>query len=110
MSEPLVLALVAADVPDSSVRALQAGFEEEGVPLAVERGEGASNELGRSAAARALLGLGIGVDPAGACAVLAAAPAASYLQAAPADLRAFAQDAARIAGRRPLRRRPATWV
>jgi Dehydratase medium subunit len=107
MSEPLVLALVAAGVPEGSVRALRAGFEEEGVPLAVERAEGSGQALGREAAGRALLGLGIGVGPDGACAVLAAAPGTSYLQAAPADLRAFAQDAARIAGRRPLRRRPA---
>ena len=78
------------------------------MPLAVERAEGSAHELGRAAAARAVLGLGIGVDAGGACAVLAAAPAAPYLAAAPADLRAFAQDAARIAGRRPLRRRPAS--
>ena len=107
MSDPLVLALVAEGVPEESVRALRAGFEEEGVPLVVERAEGGSHALGREAAGRALLGLGIGVGPDGASAVLAAAPATAYLQAAPADLRAFAQDAARIAGRRPLRRRPA---
>ena len=107
MSEPLVLALAAADVPEDCLRALRAGFEEEGVPLAVERSEGACHELGRSAAGRALLGVGIGVAREGACAVLAAAPGAVYLKAAPADLRAFAQDTARIAGRRPLRRRPA---
>ena len=108
MSEPLVLALVASGVAEESVRALRAGFEEEGVPLAVQRAEGGGHELGRVAAGRALLGIGIGIGPDGACAVLAAAPGASYLTAAPADLRAFAQDAARIAGRRPLRRRPAT--
>jgi len=107
VSEPLVLALVAADAPEHAVRALRAGFEEEGVPLAVEHGEGSGQELGRAAAGRALLGLGIGVGSGGACAVLSAAPASAYLQAGPADVRAFAQDAARIAGRRPLRRRPA---
>ena len=107
MSDPLVLALVAAGVPEEAVRALRTGFEEEGVPLVVERGEGSGHALGREAAGRALLGLGIGVGPDGACAVLAAAPATAYLRAAAADLRAFAQDAARIAGRRPLRRRPA---
>ena len=51
------------------------------MPLAVERAEGSGHELGRAAAARALLGLGLGVDARGACAVLAAAPAAAYLQA-----------------------------
>ena len=102
-----MLALVAADVPGAMVRALSAGFEEEGVPLTIEHGAGSGHELGRAAAARALLGLGIGVGSDSACVVLAAAPAAPYLQAQPADLRALAQDAARIAGRRPLRRRPA---
>ena len=107
MSEPLVLALVAPGVPDEAVSALRAGFEEESVPLAVERAEGTGHELGRAAATRAVLGLGLGVDADGACAVLAASPAAAYLQAPLADVRAFAHDAARIAGRRPLRRRPA---
>ena len=107
MSEPLVLALVALDVPDSALAALLAGFEEESVPLVVERADGTAHELGRAAAARALLGVGLGLDARGACAVLAAAPAAAYLAAPLTGLRALAQDAARIAGRRPLRR-PAT--
>ncbi len=107
MSEPLVLALVAGDVPGDAIAALRAGFEEEGVPLAVERAEGSAQELARAAAARAVLGLGLGVDAARACAVLAAAPAAAYLDAPLAAARALAQDAARVAGRRPLRRRPA---
>ncbi len=104
MSEPLVLALVAPDVPDKALAAVRAGFEEESVPLAVERSEGASRELARAAASRALLGIGVGVDAGGACAVLAAAPGRSYLEAPPTALRAFAQDVARIAGRRALRR------
>ncbi|MDX6629786.1 MAG: hypothetical protein QOH00_2032, partial [Gaiellales bacterium] len=33
MSEPLVLALVAPDVPEGALAALRAGFEEESVPL-----------------------------------------------------------------------------
>jgi len=107
VSEPLVLALIARDVPEDAVAALRAGFEEEGVPLVVERGEGTGRELARAAAGRALLGIGVGLDSQGACAVLTAAPAGVYLQASPQDLRAFAQDAARVAGRRPLRR-PAT--
>jgi hypothetical protein len=108
VSEPLVLALVAAQVPEAALRALAAGFEEEGVPLALEGAEGTAHELGRTAAARAVLGLGIGVDALGCAAVLAASPGAPYLEAPLAELRAFAQDAARVAGRRPLRRRPAS--
>jgi Dehydratase medium subunit len=104
VSEPLLLALVAPDVPEGAVAALRAGFEEESVPLAVERAEGSSHELGRAAASRALLGMGVGVDARGACAVLAAAPAEPYLRASLVGMRAFAHDAARIAGRRPLRR------
>ena len=107
MSEPLVLALVAPDVPEGALAALCAGFEEESVPLAVERAAGTAQELGRAAAGRALLGIGVGVDAREARAVLAAAPSRSYLQAPLTGVRALAQDAARIAGRRPLRR-PAT--
>ena len=40
MSEPLVLALVAPDVPEDALAALRAGFEEESVPLAIERAAG----------------------------------------------------------------------
>jgi hypothetical protein len=104
MTEPLVLALAAPDVPESALAALRAGFEEESVPLAIERADGSGRALGRAAAGRALLGLGLGLDAQGACAVLAAAPALAYLEAPLPGLRAFAQDCARIAGRRPLRR------
>ncbi len=89
--------------------ALRAGFEEESVPLAVERAEGhGPRARPRRRGARRCSGSGSASTRDGACAVLAAAPAAAYLQAPLADVRAFAQDAARIAGRRPLRRRPAT--
>jgi hypothetical protein len=107
VSEPLLLALVAPGVPGWALAALRAGFEEESVPLVIEYAEGTSHELGRAAATRALLGMGVGVDGQSACAVLAAAPAEPYLCAPLDALRAFAQDAARVAGRRPLRR-PAT--
>ena len=107
MSEPLVLALVADDVPEAVLGALRAGFEEESVPLTVERVAGTRQELARAAALRGLLGIGVGLDARGACAVLAGAPSATYLEAPEADVRALAQDAARVAGRRPLRR-PAT--
>ncbi len=100
MSEPLVLALVAADVPEDAVGAVRAGFEEEGVPLVVESGTGSGQELARAAAARALLGLGIGVDSRGGCAVLTAAPARRLP-------RGRARGPARIrAGRRAGRRAP----
>ena len=106
MSDPLVLALVAPGVPVDAVAALRAGFEEEGVPLAVEGADGSGHELGRAAATRAVLGLGLGLDAHGAYAVLAAAPGAAYLDSDLGDVRAFAQNAARVVGRRPLRRRP----
>ena len=108
MSEPLVLALVAADVPEDAVGAVRAGFEEEGVPLVVESGDGqrtgARPDSRRASAARPrarrrLRGAGARCSP--------QRRRTAYLQAAPEGLRAFAQDAARVAGRRPLRR-PAT--
>jgi hypothetical protein len=108
VSEPLVLALADPAVPEAALAALRAGFEEEGVPLAVEPAEGGAQELARAAAARAVLALGVGVDAGEARAVLAAAPSTAYLEAPLAGLRGLAQDAARIAGRRAVRRRPAT--
>ena len=107
MSEPLVLALVAPDVPESALAALLAGFEEESVPLVVERGEGtATSSAGppRRVRCSASASASTGARPV-PCSP--AAPSAAYLEAPLADVRAFAQDAARIAGRRPLRR-PAT--
>ncbi len=77
------------------------------MPLTVERVAGTRQDLARAAALRGLLGIGVGLDARGACAVLAGAPSATYLEAPEADVRALAQDAARVAGRRPLRR-PAT--
>ena len=107
MSEPLVLALVAADVPEAAVGALRAGFEEEGVPLTVERAEGTRQDTRpRSGVACAARHRG-GPRYRGGVRVLAGAPSVAYLQAEEADVRALAHDAARVAGRRPLRR-PAT--
>jgi hypothetical protein len=100
MSVPLVVALVS----DASVAAvLAAGFEEEGVPVAVSAADGAADVLARQAAALALLGIGIGGDGDGLVLMLAGAPGRSYLEARNADARGFGQDAARIAARRPLR-------
>ena len=89
MSDPLVLALV-SNAPTVGA-ALAAGFEEEGVPLAVKTAEGAPEMLAREAARSSLLGLGIGADGDRLALVLAAAQA-----------RSFAHNAARIAARRPL--------
>jgi hypothetical protein len=99
LTDPLVLALVSEEAPRA---ALAAGFEEEGVPLSIEAGEGAREVLAREAARRAALGLGIGADEERLVLVLAAAPTRAYLSAPAADARSFAQDAARVAARRPL--------
>ena len=99
MSVPLVVALVS----DASVAAvLAAGFEEEGVPVTVSPGAGAPEALARTAARRALLGIGIGGDGDRLALVLAGAPARPYLLAPRAAARSFGHDAARIAARRPL--------
>jgi hypothetical protein len=99
MSEALVLALVS----DGAVgEALAAGFEEEGVPITVLAGRGAPAALARTAADRALLGIGIGGDGERLALVLAGAPARPYLERPAAAARAFGHDAARIAARRPL--------
>jgi hypothetical protein len=103
LSEPLVLALLVDQVDPARAAALAAGFEEEGVPLTVAAASGTALALARDAAARALLGVGIGGDRDGLALVLAGAPRRPYLRAAIADARAFGHDAARIAARRPLR-------
>lgn len=100
MSDPLVLALAASEGP---LGGLLAGFEEEGVPLEIEPAQGTAGELARRAAGRAALGVGIGADGACVALVLAAAPGKPYLGAPASDARAFAQDAARVVARRPLR-------
>jgi hypothetical protein len=100
VSEPLVLALVC---DPSTGAALAAGFEEEGVPVTVEPGEGPVEGLARKAARRALLGIGIAGDRDRLVLVLAGSPARPYLEARAADARSFGRDVARIAARRPLR-------
>ncbi|MFN8188365.1 MAG: glycerol dehydratase reactivase beta/small subunit family protein [Gaiellales bacterium] len=98
---PTVVALL-ADVSGRSQ--LEAGFEEESVPLEVQRiGGGERLELAREAARRSRLGLGIGSDGGGLALVLAAAPARAYFEAPPSAARAFGHAAARVAARRPLR-------
>lgn len=100
MTADLVVALLAGAAP---APALAAGFEEEGVPLSLEEGDGEPEALAREAARRAALGIGIGGDERRLVLVLAAASARPYLEA-PADrARSFAQAAARVAARRPLR-------
>ena len=69
--------------------------------------EGSGHELGRAAAARALLGLGHRRRSRRAPAPCSPPrPARPTSRRRSADLRAFAQDAARVAGRRPLRGAP----
>jgi hypothetical protein len=99
VSEPLVLALL-SDVAPSA--ALAAGFEEEGVPLAVELASGSPEALAREAAGRAVLGIGVGGDGESLVLALAGGPA-PYIEASAADARAFGHDVARVAARRPLR-------
>jgi hypothetical protein len=100
LTEPLVLALLTAAAPGP---ALAAGFEEEGVPLAVVVTEGSPETLAREAARRAALGLGIGGDDDRLVLILAASSGRSYLEAMASEARTMGHDAARIAGRRPLR-------
>jgi hypothetical protein len=102
MSDPLVLALV-SDARAGA--ALAAGFEEEGVPVTVSASDGAADVLAGEAATRALLGIGIGGDGDRLVLMLAGAPGRAYLEAPVIDARAFGQDAARLAARRPLRER-----
>ena len=100
MSDPLVLALMSEAAPCA---ALAAGFEEEGVPLTIEIAEGTPQDLAREAAKQALLGLGLGGDAERLVLVLTAAPGRAYLEGPASDARSFAQNAARLAARRPLR-------
>jgi hypothetical protein len=100
LTEPLVLALLTAAAPGP---ALAAGFEEEGVPLAVVVTEGSPETLAREAARRATLGLGIGGDHDRLVLVLAAFSGRPYLEAMASEARTMGHDAARIAARRPLR-------
>jgi hypothetical protein len=104
MTVELVVASLADPAPKA---ALAAGFEEEGVPIVLEDGQKdvEPEALARQAAKRAVLGLGIGGDATRVVLVLAAAPGKPYLEAPAADVREFAQAAARVAARRPLRYR-----
>ena len=98
------VAVVALLADGLSPRELEAGFEEEGVPLAVGRGAGGACSLAVDAARRSQLGLGIGGDGSSLALVLAAWPAKPYLTGHTSEARAFARAAARIAARRPLDR------
>jgi hypothetical protein len=100
MTDPIVLALMSDASPCA---ALAAGFEEEGVPLTIEIAEGTPQTLARQAAKQASLGLGLGGDADRLVLVLAAAPGRPYLEGSAREARSFAQNAARVAARRPLR-------
>ena len=101
MIEPLVLALLSESAPRAEIAA---GFEEEGVPLAVEPASGAPDALAQEAARRAVLGVGVGGDGDRLVLALAGGPARPYLVAPASEARSFGHDAARIVARRPLRR------
>jgi hypothetical protein len=98
-----VTATVVARGGDAVVRELAAGFEEEGVPLAVETATGPALALAREAARRSSSGIGIGASGGELVAVLAAAPARPYLAAPESDARCFGHAVARIVARRPIR-------
>jgi len=85
---------------DSPAPAVAAGFEEEGVPLAVEAAEGEAEALALEAAKRSELGIGVGGDTERLVLVVAGR---RYLEAPVTEARQFGHDAARIAARRPLR-------
>lgn len=95
----MIVALLAGG--DSA--SLAAGFEEEGVPVRIERAAGVALELAREAAGASDLGLGIGGDESSLALVLAAASVRAYLEAPAAEARHFGQAAARVAARRPLK-------
>jgi hypothetical protein len=99
MNDPLVLALISDPATGTK---LAHGFEEEGVPLTVQRAHGSPEDLAREAARRALLGIGIGGDGERLALVLSGGPPRPYLQARAGAARSFGHDAARIAARRPL--------
>lgn len=95
-----VVALLADE--GAAAACVQAGFEEEGVPLTVDLVLGDAFELAREAARRSPLGLGVGGDTNRLVLVLAAASGHAYLEAPTAEARAFGHSAARVASRRPL--------
>ena len=85
-------------------RGLRAGFEEEGVPLEIERAAGDALALACDAARQAPLGIGIGADGDRLVLILAARPRVPYLEAPITEARTFAHAAARVVARRPLSR------
>jgi hypothetical protein len=87
---------------DAAVRELAAGFEEEGVPLAIEPASGVPLALAREAARRSPAGIGVGASHGELVAVLAASPARPYLAVPESDARWFGHAVARIVARRPL--------
>ena len=95
-----VPALLADATPEA---ALAAGFEEEGVPVRIELEDGEALELAARAARSSALGIGVGGDGNRLVVALAVAPGCVYFEAPAERARAFAQVAARVAARRPLR-------
>lgn len=87
--------------PDSCLRELTAGMEEEGVPFRVEEAEAAAGgaaELAHAAAHASTLDVGIGVDAAGHICVHHAKlpPDAPALNGPPRHARSLGHNAARL--------------
>jgi hypothetical protein len=91
-----VLALLSDAAPAA---ALAAGFEEEGVPLAIETARGSPAHLAREASKRSAVGIGVGGD---ADTLVLAVAGRPYLEAPTPEARAFGHAAARVVARRPL--------
>ena len=95
--------MVHALVADAAVaRAIAASFEEEGVPVTVERVAGAALVLARRAAREAPAGIGIGGDAERLVIVLAAAAGTAYVERPTAEARLVGTCAARLVRRCPL--------
>jgi hypothetical protein len=105
-SKPSVWLLTDASLGESEARAVAAGCEEEGVPLAWDVKSGSSSELARAACLRSRLetGIGIGTERQGAIALVSVADA-PYLERdadTPSRLRWLGQTAARLSKGEPI--------
>jgi hypothetical protein len=110
-SKPSVWLLTDASLGESEARAVAAGCEEEGVPLAWDVKSGSSSELARAACLRSRLetGIGIGTERKGAIAkgaiALVSVADAPYLERdadTPSRLRWLGQTAARLSKGEPI--------
>jgi hypothetical protein len=104
--KPSVWLLTDASFEESEARAVAAGCEEEGVPLAWDVKSGSSSELARAACLRSRLetGIGIGPDRKGAIALVSVTSAPYLVRDADTfpRLRWLGQTAARISKGEPV--------